>query len=438
VTGERWGDSYATAVGGLAEAGFATARGVCGLEAVSVTELAVVWSTIEALAAGRGELGFDIDGAVVKVDAAALRDRAGATGRAPRWAIAYKYPADTRLTRLVDIIVDLGRTGRATPVAVLEPVSVGGVTIERATLHNAAEVARRDLRIGDMVWVRRAGEVIPEVVGPQLETRASDAEPWVMATTCPRCGAELDRSQQVWRCANRACGLAEQIEYFASRKALDIEGLGESLVAQLVERGLVGDVADVFALSLDGLVGLDRMAETSARKLLAQIEGAKAQPLSRLLTGLGIRLTGERVCRRLAEHFTTLAAVRAASIEELAAVEGIGTVRATQIAGELVELAPIIDRLVAAGCRTDEPTVVRASEGPLVGKKVCVTGSLPGLSRDEAQALVVALGGSPVSSVSKNTDLLVAGEKAGSKLAKAESLGIEVMDGAAFAALAGN
>lgn len=429
--------SYAGAMDELAASSFATARGVCQLTG-TVESVDLAWETISALDTSRATLGFDIDGAVIKVDAIHLRVAAGSTSRAPRWAIAFKYPADTRLTELLDIVVDVGRTGRCTPVAVLAPVSVGGVTIERATLHNSFEVTRRDVRPGDQVWVRRAGEVIPEVVGPQLETRAAGSQPWAMPTTCPRCAAELDRTGQVWRCVNRSCGLAEQIEYWASRKALDIEGLGTQLVAQLVERGIVSDVADLYTLTVEALVELDRMAETSATKVLAEIEGSKTQPLSRFLTGLGIRLTGERVCRRIAGALPTLEAVRAASVAELAAIEGIGTVRADQIVSELAELSDVIDRLVSAGCRSDEPVVVKPMTGALAGKKVCVTGTIPGMTRDEAQAAVEALGGTAVSSVSKATDILVAGAKAGSKLAKAESLGITVLEADAFVALAAN
>lgn len=435
--GERFG-SHLVNMHELHEAGFSTARRAVGLpdEAASDASAAsAVWGQIENLGKRRGDLGFDIDGAVIKADGFDDRQKAGATGRAPRWAIAYKYPADMRLTTLKEIIVDVGRTGRCTPVGILEPVQVGGVTVERATLHNASDLEKRNVRPGDKVWVRRAGEVIPEIVGPKLDERPQDSQPWEMPTSCPRCGAELDRSQLVWRCVNRTCGTGEQIEYFASRKAMDIEGLGPTLVAQLIERDLVRDPADLFELTLEDLAGLDRMGEQSGRNVLAQIDASRSKPLHRLLCGLGIRGTGSSLCKRIAKAFETMEAIQAASAEELAQVDLVGPIKAELIREELDSLSDLIARLVQAGCTTVEPASETNTQGPLAGKKVCVTGSVPGLTRDGAKEAVERLGGISVSSVSAKCDLLVAGDKAGSKLRKAQELGVEVMDAEGFLAL---
>lgn len=430
--------SHSAAMAALAGCGFDTANRVLG-DTDEATDFTAAKALIVSFEAARPTLGFDIDGAVVKVDDADLRERAGATGKAPRWAIAFKYAPDTRLTTLLDIQVDVGRTGACTPVAVLEPVFVGGTTIEHATLHNASEIARKDLRIGDRVWVRRAGEVIPEIVGPKLDERPKDALPWVMPTTCPRCSAALDQSQQVWRCSNRTCGTAEQIEYFASRGCLDIEGLGTTLVGQLVSSGLVSSVADLYDLTAAKLEKLERVGSKSAEKLLAQIEHSKHQPLSRVFAGLGVRLTGTRMSRRLAAHFGTMDALRSASVEDLAAVAGVGPIRAQSITAEVADLSELINRLIRAGLTMDEPTVGgdATGDGPFVGKTVVVSGSVPGMSRNEAREAVERLGGTSSSSISAKTDLLVAGAGAGSKLAKAEQLGIEIMDAARFSLLAG-
>lgn len=400
-------------------------------------DLAAAAAACGTIAANRASLDCGIDGAVVKADAPAVRSEAGATGKAPRWAVARKFPPDTKLTRLVEIECSVGRTGALTVRAVLEPVAVGGVVIRYCTLSNPSEIARKDLRVGDMVWVRRAGEVIPEITGVHAEARAADAAVWAAPTDCPRCASALDRTQKVWRCPRgRSCGLAEAIEYAMSRDALDVEGMGAKLVTQLVDAGLVEDLADVFSLTADDLAGLERMGETSAAKVAAQLEGAKAQPLSRVLTALGVRLTGRRMCRRIAAHFGSMDALRGATIDELASIEGIGEVRAESILAELAELADVIERLAAAGLRMDEPAVERTTTGPLEGKRVCVTGSVPGLNRDEAHALVERLGGTVVSGVTKKTDLLVQGDGGGSKAKKAAELGVAVMAAEELVALA--
>lgn len=401
-----------------------------------------VVKAIEELGARRAELGFAVDGAVVKADRAIDRDEAGFTSRAPRWGIAYKYPADARMTRLVDITVDTGRTGRMTPVAVLEPVFVGGTTITSATLNNVGHIAARDIRIGDMVWVRRAGEVIPEVTAPQLSERPEGTSPWEPPAVCPNCGSVWDKSQKVWRCPQgRACNAGPSLRYAVSRPCLDIEGFGDKLVDALVDRGDIADVGDIYALDAATIATIERMGETSAANVMAEIDRSKGQPLSRVFAALGVRLTGTRMSRRIARHFQTMDAICSATVEQLAEVDGIGTVRATSIVEELAELAPVIGKLVAAGVNMTEPGLVPSggagSAGlPLAGKKVVVTGTVPGLSRTEAQEAVERLGGKASGSVSRATDLVVVGEGAGSKEQKAHDLGIEVMAAEEFVRLA--
>jgi DNA ligase (NAD+) len=380
------------------------------------------------IAKNRSVLDCGIDGAVVKANRAAERRQAGATGKAPRWATARKFPPDTKLTVLRDIECSVGRTGALTVRAVLEPVAVGGVIIESCTLSNPSEIARKDIRVGDHVWVRRAGEVIPEITGVAIEKREKSAEPWVAPHVCPRCATELDRTQKVWRCPNgRACGLGESLLYAVSREALDIEGLGEKVLNQLIAAGLLTDVADIYTLEKAAVAGLDRMGDTSAQKIISEIETSKALPLSRVLVALGVRHTGRRMCRRLAGAFSTMDALLAADVEKLAAVDGVGEVRAASIKAELEELRSVIDRLAKSGVNMTEPREAKIEGGALEGKRVCVTGSVPGLNRDEAHALVERLGGTVVSGVTKKTDLLVVGDGGGSKAKKAAELGVTVM-----------
>jgi DNA ligase (NAD+) len=399
----------------------------------TLAQAAQVCATI---AERRADLDCGIDGAVVKADAPAVRANAGSTGKAPRWAIARKFPPDTKTTKLLGIECAVGRTGALTVRAELAPVSVGGVVITSCTLSNPSEIARKDLRIGDIVFVRRAGEVIPEITAVQLSERADDAEAWQAPTECPSCGSTLDQSQKVWRCVQgNKCGLTRAIEYACSRDALDIEGMGSRLVQQLVERGDVESIADLFTLTKDQLLTLDRMGDVSATKVLAQIELAKSQPMSRVFTALGLRSTGRRMCKRIAVTFPSLQAFRSASVDELAAVEGIGDVRASTIVSELAKLADVCDRLVAMSVGVVEEPAAAASGGALAGKKVCVTGSVPGHTRDSAHAFVEALGGTVVSSVSSKTDLLVVGDGGGSKAKKAEQLGIKTISGAELVAM---
>lgn len=404
-----------------------------------------VFAFIEGLEAKRPNLDYEIDGAVVKADLAADRDEAGFTSRAPRWGIAWKYPAESRTTVLKKIELQLGRTGAITPVAVLEPVFVGGATVSQVTLHNATEIARKDLREGDTVWVRRAGEVIPEIVAVQLSSRQEDSVPWAPPTECPRCKGELNTSQKVWRCKRgRDCGLAEAIYYYASRPCLDIESIGDKLAAVLVEKNLVSDVSGLYSLTLGQLSGLERMGATSAANVLAEIEKSKNQPLSRVFAGLGVRLTGVRMSRRLASHFGSMDAILSATLEDLAKVEGVGEGRALSIFNELKELSPVIKSLAAAGVNMTEPGFGQAEDSspkPLRNpdgspKSVVVTGTVPGMGRQEAQEAVIRLGGKPSSGVSKKTDLVVVGESAGSKGDKAVALGLTIMKAEDFALLA--
>lgn len=433
-------DSYSVSMDRVTDLGFTPARAVLDIPAV-LHGADAVRQAITQIEAARAGLPMDTDGAVVKVNGITLQRKAGDGSRAPRWAIARKFPPDTRETDLLGIEVDLGRTGNLSFRAVLAPVSVGGATVTYATLHNASQIAAKALRlpiygsaVHQRVIVRRAGEVIPEVVGPANDT-TDGTEPFAPPERCPRCGSELDRSGQNWRCVRgRKCYVEAGIRYAVGRDCLDIDGMGDKVVAALVTSGRVEDVADLFTLELDDLVSIERMGEKNASKILASIERARALPLSRVFCALGIKLTGRRMSRRLARHFSTMAALRAASAEALAEVEGVGPVRARTILAEMAEIGDVLDRLEDMGIGIAEPHDA-VEDAPLAGKKVVVSGVVSGLSRNEANEWVERLGGKSSGSVSKSTDLLVAGEGAGSKLAKAQSLGVEVMAAEAFAAL---
>jgi DNA ligase (NAD+) len=414
-----------------------------------------VLARVKEIAALRAELPFGIDGIVVKADLAADQEAAGSGSRAPRWAIAYKLPAVEKITRLLEVEWNVGRTGIIAPRAVLEPVEIDGSTITYATLHNPADITRRDLRLGDHVMVHRAGDVIPRVEAPVAHLRTGEERPIVFPEVCPRCGSAIDTSEQRWRCENgRNCHLVAALSYAAGRDQLDIEGLGHTRVVQLVEAGLVADLADVFALTRDQLLALERMGETSTDNLLAAIGAAKGQPLSRVLCALGVRGTGRSMSRRIARYFATMDHIRAADAEAMQRVEGIGTEKAPSIVAELAELAPLIDKLAAAGVNMTEPgatppvaaddtdTGAEGAEpagGPLTGMAVVVTGAMTGplekLSRNQMNELIERAGGRSSSSVSKKTTLVVAGEGAGSKRAKAEDLGIRLVTPDEFATM---
>jgi DNA ligase (NAD+) len=387
----------------------------------------------------RHGLPYEIDGMVIKVDPLALQERLGAKSRSPRWALAYKFAATQATTRVLAIQVNVGRTGAVTPMAVMEPVEVGGVTVSRATLHNEDEVARKDVRVGDTVLVQRAGDVIPEVVKVIVEERPPDAEPFTMPKFCPVCETELVRpeGEKVTRCPNPDCFGAQTrgIQYFAGKNAMDIDGLGEKMVLKLVNAGLVKDVSDLYNLTAGDLIPLTAEKSKSvkqAEKIVKEIQVKKDRPLWRLINALGIRYVGEATAQLLAQHFEKLEKLMEASQEDLLHVEGVGE----QVAASLREFfgndgnQALIRRLREAGVRGLPPAATAAS--PLGGKTFVFTGGLENFSRDEAKSQVTARGGKVTSSVSAKTDYVVAGADPGSKLAKARDLGVRILDEAEF------
>jgi DNA ligase (NAD+) len=389
----------------------------------------------------RHDLDYEIDGVVIKVDDLSLQRELGFTSRAPRWAIAYKFPPEERTTKLIDIQVSIGRTGRATPFAQLEPVFVGGSTVEFATLHNQDQVAAKDVRPGDTVIVRKAGDVIPEVVGPVLSDRPKGLRKWKFPTNCPVCGHVLVRpdDEAVHRCLNLSCParVAGAIEHFASRGAIDIEGLGEQRVQLFCELGLLADVADIYSLDPERLKGLDKFADVSVQKLLDAIEGSKTKPLANLLVGLNIRHLGGAGSVALAEHFGHLDRIESATEEEIAGVEGLGSIIAASVHQWFADPTnrAVIEKLRAAGVNLQGP---EASDLPqtLEGLIVVVTGTLDGFTRDEAEAAIKGRGGKSPGSVSKKTTAVVIGAGPGaSKVTKAEDLGVPILDEAGFLVL---
>ncbi len=398
---------------------------------------------------------YEIDGVVTKVDELELHDVLGATSRAPRWAIAFKFPPEERTTRLIAIHVSIGRTGRATPFAQLEPVFVGGSTVGVATLHNEDQVAAKDVRPRDLVIVRKAGDVIPEVVGPVREGPGVPRRrkpKWKFPATCPSCGQPLVRlpGESDTFCTNIDCPAqrVQRIAHYASRSAMDIEGLGEERVVQLVAAGLVNDPADLYQLGVAQLTELERFGEISARNLVGAIGASRGQPLSRLLVALGIRHLGPTGARAIARAFGSVDVILASSEAELAAVDGVGGVIAASVAEFLAQPTNegVVARLREAGVNTEEPGAAGPASGgdgaaampaqTLAGKAVVVTGAVPGYTREGAEEAIVARGGTSPGSVSKKTFALVVGDAPGaSKLKKAEELGTPVLDAASFEAL---
>ncbi|MFC9856595.1 MULTISPECIES: NAD-dependent DNA ligase LigA [unclassified Streptomyces] len=425
----------------------------------TVTTVEAVQSRVAEIGALRASLPFGIDGIVIKADLAADQREAGSGTRAPRWAIAYKLPAVEKVTRLLAVEWNVGRTGIIAPRAVLEPVEIDGSTVSYATLHNPADITRRDLRLGDQVMVYKAGDIIPRIEAPVAHLRTGDEQPIEFPASCPQCGSEIDTSEQRWRCTRgRDCRLVASVSYAAGRDQLDIEGLGATRVVQLVDAGLVTDFADLFTLEREQLLALDRMGETSTDNLLAAIATARSRPLSRVFCALGVRGTGRSMSRRIARYFATMDRIVAADIEALQLVDGIGKEKAAGVVAELAELAPLIEKLVSAGVNMTEPgvtpppepgteqdgeagtqTAVAPSDLPLDGMTVVVTGAMTGslekLSRNQMNELIERAGGKSSSSVSKRTSLLVAGEKAGSKRTKAEGLGVRIAAPDEFAEL---
>ncbi|WP_237536615.1 NAD-dependent DNA ligase LigA [Streptomyces sp. SID5785] len=414
---------------------------------VVVTSVEEVVARVEEIAGTRADLPFGIDGIVVKADLAADQAAAGSGTRAPRWAVAFKLPAVEKITRLLDVEWNVGRTGIIAPRAVLEPVELDGSTVTYATLHNPADITRRGLRLGDQVMVYKAGDIIPRIEAPVAHLRTGEEREIVFPAECPQCGSGIDTSEQRWRCERgRNCHLVASISYAAGRDQLDIEGLGHTRVVQLVEAGLVESLPDLFdRLTRDQLLSLERMGETSTDNLLAALDRARTQPLSRVLCALGVRGTGRSMSRRIARYFATMDHIRAADAAAMQRVDGIGAEKAPVIVAELAELAGQIDRLAAAGLSMTEPGATPppaegteeagaegtdAGAGPLAGMKVVVTGAMTGplekLSRNQMNELIERAGGKSSGSVSKNTSLVVAGEGAGSKRAKAEDLGIRL------------
>jgi len=382
----------------------------------------------------RGSLNFAIDGGVVKVDSLGLQDELGVVGgREPRWAIARKFAPDIAETKLLEIRVNVGRTGALNPYAVLEPVEIGGVVVKLATLHNEDLIRRKDLRVGDIVQVKRAGEVIPQIIASVPEKSEPRGREWRMPTRCPSCGTKVERDEEevAIYCPNIACPgrQLEGLVHFASRGAMDIRGLSYSRIEQLISEELVVDAGDLYSLTRDQLLGLEGYAEKGTDALLAAIQASKAQPLSRLLGALGIRHVGSIAAQLLARHFGTLDALAAASAEEINAVRGVGATIAEGVESYFSDAGAkrLISKLRKAGVRFDEPNQVAAG-GALAGMTVVITGTLPTLSRTKATEVVEQAGGRVTNSVSKATSFLVAGEEAGSKLEKARSLGVEIIE----------
>jgi DNA ligase (NAD+) len=401
-------------------------------------------------------MDFDTDGVVIKLDDLALRTRLGSTAKFPRWATAFKFPAQQANTTLLRIDVNVGRTGANTPYAVLQPVLVAGSTISMATLHNAEDIARKDLREGDTVVIEKAGDVIPRVVAPVLSLRPANSVPWVMPTTCRACGSVLHRDEEevVWRCENSACParLRRGLEHFASRGAMNIEGLGESLVDQLIEQQLVRDFADLYHLTAPQLENLmvtpreprseravPRKLGKVGRNVIEQIERSKRNDLSRLVYGLGIRHVGEKVAGTLSRYFRTLDAILDASVEELQRAPEIGPVVAASVRSfaEEPRNRAVIVKLAAAGVNmtSQQPEFGRSDSGPLAGKTLVITGTLNGMTREEAEAAIERLGGKVSGSVSRKTSYLVVGADAGSKLEKAKALSVPTLTEDEFRAL---
>ncbi|WP_296749994.1 NAD-dependent DNA ligase LigA [Thiobacillus sp.] len=418
---------------------------VCG-ERIAGLGAAALVAFHDDVAARRDQLPFDIDGVVYKVNRLDLQRELGFVTREPRWAVAHKFPAQEQLTTVLGIAVQVGRTGALTPVARLAPVFVGGVTVTNATLHNQDEIDRKDVRVGDTVIVRRAGDVIPEVVATVVERRPQPAPPRFSILqsypVCPECGSHVVRleGEAAVRCTGGLYCPAQRKQallHFAGRRAMDIDGLGDKLVDQLVERGLVHTPADVYGLNLETLAGLERMAGKSAANLIAVIEASKAATLARFIFALGIRNVGETTAKDLARHFGSLDRLIAASEADLLKVRDIGPIVAQSVIQFFAEPhnLEVVDKLRAAGVRWPESTGLQQSAGILAGKTLVLTGTLPTLTRDAAREKIEAAGGKVAGSVSKKTDYVVAGLEAGSKLAKAQELGVAVLDEAGLLAL---
>jgi len=389
----------------------------------------------------RFDSSINTDGVVIKLDSMPARERLGSTSKAPRWAIAFKYPPEEKRTRIINIEISVGRTGALTPTAIMEPVTLSGTTVRRASLHNQDEVDRKDVRVGDTVWVHKAGEIIPEVLRVDFTARTGDEVPFKIPGTCPACGSEAVRlpSEAAVRCVNKSCPaqLQENLGHFVSRDCMDINGIGEKLIRQLIDTGLVRNAADLYELSVETLCGLERMADKSANKLVSAIEASKSRPYYAVLNALGIRNVGKKTARDITERFRDIDALIGASDEELSNLTGVGPVIAESIGRHLADEhnMSVITRMRGYGVNMEAGPENFSDVTPAAafeGKKFVFTGELSAMTRSEAERLAEALGASTSGSVSKKTDVVVAGANAGSKYNKALALGVEVWDEAMF------
>lgn len=392
-----------------------------------------IWAAIEAIGESRGDLSYGIDGAVIKVNEIPLREKLGETAKIPRWAIAYKYPPEEKETRLLDVEVTVGRTGKLTPVAILQPVHLAGTTVSKATLNNEDFIREKDVRIGDMIVVRKAGEIIPEIVSVNTSARPADAKPFAMPDRCPACGEPVFRSEgeSALRCLNEQCPAQtfRAMMHFASKDAMNIDGMGPSMINMLLSADLIHDVADIYDLSSkkDALKVLDRMGESSASNLLAAVEMSKSRPLSRLIAALGIRNVGVVAARNLAKSFGTMDSLMNATVLELAALPDFGMITAQSVADFFAKDTnrQLIGKLQQYGVNMTEDT--SSTGNAWAGKIFVLTGTLSRYTRSEATEIILSLGGTASSSVSKNTSYVLAGEAAGSKLTKAQNLGVTII-----------
>ena len=431
--GEAYGiDSHGEMLDYLANLGFPSNR-----ERQACATIEEVMAFINKWTEERPNLPYEIDGIVIKVNRFAHQDELGFTAKSPRWAIAYKFPAEEVTTKLLDIDLTVGRTGVITPTAILTPVQVAGTTVSRASLHNEDLIKEKDIRIGDTVIVRKAGDIIPQVVGVILAERPEGTTPYEYPKTCPVCGGEVVRIEGdvALRCVNPTCSaqIAEGIKHFVSRNAMNVDGLGEKVVEQLLREGYIANVADLYLLQVEQLVELERMGEKSATNLVEALEKSKDNSLERLLFGLGIRHVGEKAAKILAAEYETMDALMKADVADLTNIHEIGDKMAESIVAYFAneEVQTLIARLKDVGVNMvykGKKVVVEAGANPFAGKTIVLTGKLAQLTRNEAKAKIEELGGTVAGSVSKKTDLVIAGEDAGSKLEKAQSLGIEIWD----------
>lgn len=411
----------------LKQLGFTTTLDVAWKARKVTTENLV--KTVKDLGDQRGSLGFDADGAVIKTADPKVVKSAGVTSRAPRWAIAYKYPADTRYTTLVEVQWQVGRTGVITPRGKVEPVEVGGATVTYATLHNPDDMLKKGFMVGDTVTVYRAGEVVPRIEAPVISKRTGKEQPISVPKVCPRCGSAIDKSSVRWRCTNAtACAAKEKVEYAASRKAFDIEGLGNVLAQKLADSGRALDAGDIFSLTLDDLQQFEGMGELSASKVIENIQAAKTKGLEKVLTALGMRVLGATLSARIAAKVPDWDTLLTWDEDDFKDVEGIGELNAATIQAELVGVVPVVEKMRLAGVDlTSHSFSTEPNTGVWAGKKVCVTGSIEGYTRESIHEYIKQLGGTPVSSVSKNTDILIASSTTSTKAKKAEALGVQVI-----------